>query len=160
MLLQLNGGNDGLSMVVPHGDDAYGRARAATRIQPNELLALDEYRGLHPALKELRGLWDVGAMAIVEGCGYPGPNRSHFKSYDIWHNADVRGRDTRSGWVGRLAERDGPRRRSGAARLSSLLDTRRTAGAAGQGAQATESPFVRLKVSAAQKAAALRYQTW
>ena len=104
VLLQLTGGNDGLSMVVPHGDDAYGRARAATRIQPNELLALDEYRGLHPALKELRGLWDAGAMAIVEGCGYPGPNRSHFKSYDIWHNADVRGRDKRSGWVGRLAE--------------------------------------------------------
>ncbi|MEY2747298.1 MAG: hypothetical protein RL112_2340 [Planctomycetota bacterium] len=104
VLLQLSGGNDGLSMVVPHGDDVYGRARTTTRIPTAELHKLDEERGLHPALSRMRGLWDAGAMAIVEGCGYPGPSRSHFKSYDIWHNADVRGRDTRSGWVGRLAE--------------------------------------------------------
>jgi uncharacterized protein (DUF1501 family) len=104
VLLQLTGGNDGLSMVVPHGDDAYARVRSATRIQPGEVHQLDELRGLHPALKRLRGLWDAGALAIVEGCGYPGPSRSHFKSFEIWHNADTRGRDKRPGWIGRLAE--------------------------------------------------------
>ena len=104
VLLQLTGGNDALSSVVPYGDDAYNTARTATRIGASEVLKLDEYRGLHPAWKRIKGLWDAGRMAIVEGCGYPGPSRSHFKSYDIWHNADVRGRDKRSGWIGRLAE--------------------------------------------------------
>lgn len=104
VLLQLTGGNDALSSVVPYADDGYNRARSSTRIGADEVLKLDDYRGFHPAWKRIKALWDDGRMALVEGCGYPGPSRSHFKSYDIWHNADVRGRDTRSGWIGRLAE--------------------------------------------------------
>ena len=87
VLLQFSGGNDGLSMVVPHGDDAYYAARKSIAHQPKDVLALDEYRGLNPKLEQLRARFDAGEVAIVEGCGYPKPNRSHFKSMEIWHAA-------------------------------------------------------------------------
>jgi len=104
VLVQLTGGNDGLSTVVPFADDAYGRARTSTRIPDAEVLKIDDYRGLHPALKGLKRHYDAGHMAIVEGCGYPNPIRSHFKSYEVWHTASERGRVAGAGWVGRLAE--------------------------------------------------------
>jgi uncharacterized protein (DUF1501 family) len=102
VLVQLSGGNDGLSMVVPWADDGYNRARTSTRIGAGEVHKLDEYRGLHPELKGLRSAWDAGALAIVEGCSYPKPNRSHFQSYEIWHTASARGRDAGDGWIGRV----------------------------------------------------------
>ncbi|MBL8860973.1 MAG: DUF1501 domain-containing protein [Planctomycetes bacterium] len=104
VLVQLTGGNDGLSTVVPHGDDAYGRARTATRIAANEVLRIDDYRGLHPALKGLKRHYDAGRLAIIEGCGYPEPIRSHFRSYEVWHTANAKGRASGQGWVGRLAD--------------------------------------------------------
>ena len=103
VLLQLSGGNDGLNTVVPWGDDAYYAARPNIGIEPNDVLKLDDYRGLHPELQELHRAWDVGRLALVEGCGYPQPNRSHFKSMDVWHAADLRGRGVGEGWIGRLA---------------------------------------------------------
>lgn len=103
VLLQLSGGNDGLSTVVPYADDGYHRARKATRIDSKDVLRLDDYRGLHPALSRLRKHYDAGRVAIVEGCGYPDPIRSHFQSMEVWHSADARGRDVGTGWVGRLA---------------------------------------------------------
>jgi uncharacterized protein (DUF1501 family) len=66
------------------------------------VLALDDYRGLHPDLKRLRKLFDGGQLAIVEGAGYPDPIRSHFESMDVWHTADHRGRDAGEGWIGKL----------------------------------------------------------
>jgi uncharacterized protein (DUF1501 family) len=102
VLLQFSGGNDGLSMVVPFGDDDYNRARRTTRIDGKDVLRLDDYRGLHPELKRLRALYDQGGLAIVEGVGYPNPIRSHFKSYEVWHTADARGRASGQGWVGKL----------------------------------------------------------
>lgn len=104
VLVQLTGGNDGLSTIVPFGDDAYGRARTATRIPADDVLKIDDYRGLHPALKGLKRHYDAGRVAIVEGCGYPQPTRSHFKSYEVWHTASDRGRASGPGWIGRLAE--------------------------------------------------------
>jgi len=101
VLVQLGGGNDGLSMVVPHGDDAYHAARKATRIGADEVLKLDDRVGLNPNLKGLRSRFDDGELAIVQGCGYPRPNRSHFKSMEIWHAADHRGRAAGEGWIGR-----------------------------------------------------------
>jgi len=103
VLLQMTGGNDGLSMVVPHGDDAYYRNRTSTAIDRKSVLAIDKYRGLHPALGSLKSLYDAGHLAIVEGCGYPNPVRSHFKSMDIWHAASERGRYVGEGWIARLA---------------------------------------------------------
>lgn len=104
LLLQLSGGNDGLSMVVPHGDDAYHAARPSLAKQKDELFMLDDYRGLHASLAGGIAAWEAGELAIVEGVGYPNPNRSHFKSMDIWHTADPRGRDAGQGWIGRLAD--------------------------------------------------------
>jgi len=103
VLVQLTGGNDGLSMVVPYGDDGYGRARTSTRIAADSVLKIDEYRGLNPELKGLKRHYDAGHMAIVEGCGYPDPIRSHFKSYEVWHTASARGRSAGEGWISKLA---------------------------------------------------------
>lgn len=108
VLIQLGGGNDGLSTVVPYADDAYGRSRSRTRIDAKEVLRIDDYRGLHPRLGNLHTLHQAGRLAIVEGVGYPGPVRSHFKAMDIWHAASEHGRVAGDGWVGRLAARAWP----------------------------------------------------
>lgn len=104
VLLQLSGGNDGLDTVVPFGDDAYRRARPTLGLKKGETLPLDDYRGFHGALKQLRKHHDAGRVALIEGVGYPEPIRSHFRSYDVWHTADIRGRDAGDGWVGRLCD--------------------------------------------------------
>ncbi|MFT7679570.1 MAG: hypothetical protein ACI8QC_003574 [Planctomycetota bacterium] len=103
VLLQLSGGNDGLSMIVPHGDDNYHSARKKTRHRAEGVLRLDDYRGLHPKLTKLQGLWDKGAMAIVEGVGHEDSVRSHFKALEVWHTARRTGRSSGEGWLGRLA---------------------------------------------------------
>jgi len=107
VVLQLSGGNDGLSTVVPHGDDVYGRNRSATRIDAASVLRIDDYRGLHPELKRLKKIYDGGLLAIVEGCGYPEPIRSHFKSMEVWHTARSRGRSSGGGWIGRACDAAG-----------------------------------------------------
>jgi uncharacterized protein (DUF1501 family) len=104
VLLQLTGGNDGLSMVVPHGDDAYYKNRPTIAIDKKSVLGIDRYRGLHPALRRLKSVYDDGRLAIVEGCGYPNPVRSHFKSMDIWHAASERGRFVGEGWIAKLSK--------------------------------------------------------
>lgn len=104
VVLQLTGGNDGLSLLVPYGDDAYHRARPTLGLRPDEVLPLDERRGLHPALGGLRRHFAAGHLAVVEGVGYPAPIRSHFRSMDVWHAADHRGRELTTGWIGRLME--------------------------------------------------------
>ena len=104
ILLQLSGGNDGLDTVVPFADDAYRRARPTLGLKKGETLPLDDYRGFHGSLKALRRHYDAGRVALVEGVGYPDPIRSHFKSYDVWHTADIRGRNAGDGWVGKLCD--------------------------------------------------------
>jgi len=102
LILQLEGGNDGLDTVIPYGDDAYHAARPTLARAREDVLALDDYRGLHPELTRLRDEYEAGRLAIVEGVGYPDPIRSHFRSMDVWHAADRRGRQLPEGWVGRL----------------------------------------------------------
>ncbi len=104
VLLELMGGNDGLSTIVPYGHDAYGQNRSRTRIEAKDLLKLNHALGFHPAMTGLKELYDQSNLAIVQGVGYPNPDRSHFKSMDIWHAADMRGRDAGYGWIGRLAD--------------------------------------------------------
>lgn len=102
VVIQLSGGNDGLNTVVPFGEDAYYRARPGIGIRERELLAIGREApgiGLHPALADVKALYDDGMAAIVQGVGYPNPNRSHFASMDIWHTADPRG--VGDGWLGR-----------------------------------------------------------
>ncbi|MDP6540226.1 MAG: DUF1501 domain-containing protein [Planctomycetota bacterium] len=102
VLIELFGGNDGLETVIPFDEDEYHRNRPTTRISKKEVLPIDDYRGFHPAMPNLRGLYDDGRMAIVEGCGYPVPVLSHFKSFEIWHTCREVGRASGDGWVGRL----------------------------------------------------------
>ncbi len=105
LLLELNGGNDGLDTIIPYPEDPYHAARSRVGIAPADTLRIDDYRGFHPNLKGLRKVWDEGKLAIVEGTGYPGPNHSHFTSQDIWHTARASGRASGDGWAGRLVAR-------------------------------------------------------
>ena len=104
VVLELAGGNDGLNTVVPYADDLYYAARKRLRVEAKDVLKIDDYRGFNPLLGGLRKQWDDGRMAIIEGVGYPKPNRSHFASFDIWHAADTRGRLAGEGWIGRTLE--------------------------------------------------------
>ncbi|MCI0341339.1 MAG: DUF1501 domain-containing protein [Planctomycetales bacterium] len=102
VVVQLSGGNDGLSTVVPFADDAYHKARRQLAVE--NPLRLDERVGLHPNLEKLLPLFKEGRLAIVQGASYPNPNRSHFEAMDIWHTADLRGRRVDTGWLGRAMD--------------------------------------------------------
>ncbi len=112
VVVQLGGGNDGLNTVVPFGHDAYYRLRpnlavAAPDKGTNDrpaALAIDGSQevGLHPSLAPFKALMDEGVASIVQGVGYPNPNRSHFTSMDIWHTADMSSKGT--GWIGRYID--------------------------------------------------------
>jgi uncharacterized protein (DUF1501 family) len=115
VVIQLDGGNDGLNTVVPYADENYARFRRELRIKTEEVLKLDDAVGLHPALKSAADLVEEGRLAIVQGVGYPNPNRSHFESMAIWHHARVVGADhDGNGWLGRAAELAQPRNASAA----------------------------------------------
>lgn len=101
VVLQLAGGNDGLNTVVPYADDDYRKARGPLAIPAREVLRIDDALGWHPALRGLRSLHDEGLAAVVHGVGYPNPNRSHFRSMEIWHTASDADRFEREGWLGR-----------------------------------------------------------
>jgi len=104
VVLQLSGGHDSLSELVPYSDKAYHEARKATRIGEDEVIKINDQLGLHPNLKGFKDLLDDGAFAAIPGVGYPTPNYSHFTSTDIWHMADHRGRALPAGWVGRACD--------------------------------------------------------
>lgn len=101
VVLQMAGGNDGLNTLIPFADDAYHRARPQLRIPGDQALKLNDEAALHPRLTGLRGLYDEGHLAIVQGVGYPNPNRSHFRSTDIWQTASDAQKVESDGWIGR-----------------------------------------------------------
>jgi len=101
VVLQMAGGNDGLNMVVPYADDAYHRARPRLALPPNQVLKIDNHAGLNPKLTALKSLFDNGHLAVVQGVGYPNPNRSHFRSTEIWQTASDSDRTLSDGWLGR-----------------------------------------------------------
>jgi len=101
VVLQMAGGNDGLNMVVPYADDAYHVARPRLRLAPEDVLKINNYIGLNPKLTGLKSLFDEGHAAIVQGVGYPNPNRSHFRSTEIWQTASDADRTVSEGWLGR-----------------------------------------------------------
>ncbi len=100
VVVQLSGGNDGLNTVVPYADDLYHRARPAIRHEEKSVLKLNDYLGLHPNLTAFKNLFDQGQLSIVQGVGYPNPNRSHFRSMDIWQTAEPE-KEGANGWLGR-----------------------------------------------------------
>src|SRR5947209_8088475 len=100
VVLEMTGGNDGLNTVVPYGDDLYHKARPTLRLTKDRLVRVDDHIGLNPGLRPLQQLLADGQVAIVQGVGYPNPDRSHFESMDVWQSADPK-RQIRSGWLGR-----------------------------------------------------------
>jgi len=104
VVIQLAGGNDGLNTVVPFADDAYHKARPGLAIAPDKILRLDDYCGLHPSLSNLASLQAEGHSAIVQGVGYPNPNRSHFRATEIWHTASDAEKNEAYGWLGRYCD--------------------------------------------------------
>ena len=101
VLVQMAGGNDGLNTVIPHGDADYYKARPALGIPKANVLKIDDSLGLHPQMTGFKELYDEGRLAIVQGIGYPNPDRSHFRSMDIWHSARPDAEYTQDGWLGR-----------------------------------------------------------
>jgi len=106
VVIEMSGGNDTLSTLIPYSHKAYVEGRRTTRIPENEIIKLNAEFGFHPRLKGFKELLDDGRLAILPGVGYPHPNYSHFTSMDIWHVADERGRcpEVPYGWIGRAVE--------------------------------------------------------
>jgi uncharacterized protein (DUF1501 family) len=102
VVLELTGGNDGLNTVIPYADDLYHKARPTLRQTKEVVVRLDDHIGLNSAMQGFRPMWDQGHLAVVQGVGYPNPERSHFEAMDIWQSADPKGTIT-TGWLGRAA---------------------------------------------------------
>jgi uncharacterized protein (DUF1501 family) len=117
VVVQLGGGNDGLNTVVPWSDDAYHRVRPAIHVTEAQVLKLNDRIGFNPALKGLNELYKQGRVAVVQGVGYPNPNRSHFEATQIWETASP-DRPQQYGWLGRYLDR----RFSGTAKPASLFE--------------------------------------
>jgi uncharacterized protein (DUF1501 family) len=103
VIVELAGGNDGLNTVVPYRQDAYYKLRPTLAIKAQNTLKLNDEMGLHPAMTGFKALWDAGQLAVIPGCGYPNPNRSHFTAMAYWHTAVPNGVEA-NGWVGRFAD--------------------------------------------------------
>jgi hypothetical protein len=111
--LQLDGGNDGINTVVPFGDQAYAKCRRELRLPTDKLFKIGDGLGLHPSMRAAADLLETGRLAIVQGVGYPNPNRSHFESMNIWQTAKLGKPGVESlGWLGRALDQatpvDGP----------------------------------------------------
>lgn len=104
IIIQLSGGNDGLNTVVPYQNDIYYRERSSIALNANELLKLDDSIALNKSLKEIADLYNDAALTIINGVGYPNPNRSHFRSMDIWQSASDSNEHINSGWIGRYLD--------------------------------------------------------
>src|SRR5215468_2995155 len=100
VVLEMTGGNDGLNTVIPYADDLYHKARPTLRQTKDVVVRLDDRVGLNSAMQGLRPLWQQGQLAVVQGVGYPNPERSHFESMDVWQSADPK-RTMTTGWLGR-----------------------------------------------------------
>ncbi|QGN51019.1 DUF1501 domain-containing protein [Micromonospora sp. WMMD558] len=100
VLVTLYGGNDGLNTVVPYADPAYHDARPQLAYDPEKVLHLDDTLGLNPRMRGMKRLWDEKRLAVVLGVGYPKPDRSHFRSMDIWQTASPQ-EAVSTGWIGR-----------------------------------------------------------
>jgi uncharacterized protein (DUF1501 family) len=101
VVLQLVGGNDGLNTLVPYADDAYYKARPKIALPVDQVIKLDDASGLHPRLTAFSELYGEGHLGLIQGVGYPNPNRSHFRSTEIWQTASDADRNRNDGWLGR-----------------------------------------------------------
>ncbi len=100
VVIQLTGGNDYMHTVIPYGDPLYYDNRPTVGIPQDKVLPIDDHFGFNPALAPIKNLYDQGKVAIINGVGYPNPNRSHFRAMDIWHTCQPEKAAT-EGWLGR-----------------------------------------------------------
>ncbi|MVN76566.1 DUF1501 domain-containing protein [Hymenobacter sp. HMF4947] len=105
VVVQLSGGNDGLNTLIPYRNDLYYKARPTLALQATDgLLPLSDDLALHPAMKGLKSLFDQGQVAICNAVGYPNPDRSHFRSMDIWQSGSGSDQTLSTGWLGRYLD--------------------------------------------------------
>lgn len=104
VILQLSGGNDGLNTVIPVRNDIYYRSRPRLGIAKGKALSLTDEVGLHPSLTVFKQVYDDGSLGILNSVGYPNPDRSHFRSMDIWHTASQSNEYWNTGWIGRYLD--------------------------------------------------------
>lgn len=104
VIIQLSGGNDGLNTIIPVRNDIYYRERPKLAIAKEKSLSLTDEAGLHPALAAFKELYDEGNAAVLNNIGYPNPDRSHFRSMDIWHSASTSNEYIATGWLGRYLD--------------------------------------------------------
>jgi uncharacterized protein (DUF1501 family) len=104
VVIQLSGGNDGLNTVIPYRNDIYYRSRPNIAIPPNQVIQITDELGLNPYMNAILPLFDKNEMAILNNVGYPNPDRSHFRSMDIWHTASDSSEYLKTGWLGRMLD--------------------------------------------------------
>jgi uncharacterized protein (DUF1501 family) len=120
VVIQFSGGNDGINTVIPYGTPQYAQSRPTLAVGQDQVLALDANVGLHPNLKALKALFDQKQLAVVQGVGYPNPNRSHFQSMQIWQTASPDS-SQQTGWLGRYDEANLQGQRLGALNFGEQL---------------------------------------
>src|ERR1700742_2611545 len=104
VIIQLSGGNDGLNTIIPYGNDIYYQKRKTIAINKPDIITLNDTQGLNPNLSALKEIYDQGWMTIINSVGYPNPDRSHFRSMDIWQTASDSNQFLTTGWIGRYLD--------------------------------------------------------
>ena len=104
VVIQFSGGNDGLNTVIPVRNDIYYKERPRLGIAKDKAISVTDEVGLNPALEAFKSLYDDGSLGILNSVGYPNPDRSHFRSMDIWHSASASNEYVNTGWVGRYLD--------------------------------------------------------
>lgn len=104
VIIQLSGGNDGLNTIIPFGNDIYYQKRKTIAINQPDIIKLNDMQGLNPNLSALKEIYDQGWMSIINSVGYPNPDRSHFRSMDIWQTASDSNQFLTTGWIGRYLD--------------------------------------------------------
>ena len=104
VIIQLSGGNDGLNTIIPYGNDIYYQKRNTIAINKPDIITLNDVQGLNPNLSALKEIYDQGWMSIINSVGYPNPDRSHFRSMDIWQTASESNQFLTTGWIGRYLD--------------------------------------------------------
>jgi uncharacterized protein (DUF1501 family) len=106
VVVELGGGNDGLNTLIPFENPLYYKNRPSLAVPKPQVIKLSDQVGLHPAMAAAGDMFKAGKLAVVQGVGYPRPDRSHFRSMEIWHTASPSGPAPRTGWLGRVLDHE------------------------------------------------------
>lgn len=104
VIIQFSGGNDGLNTIVPYRNDLYYKYRKSIALDKDKIIALEKDMGVNPAMQALKDVYDQGYLSIINNVGYPNPDRSHFRSMDIWQSASDSNQYISTGWAGRYLD--------------------------------------------------------